>query len=132
MSRSSKELKNTEEAIPLLQKNNVKFAYSGNHGLIELRYGRNNGISFHQFMVDLNNDYTWLKYKDSIISNVDAIVYPCHLYDSTIGFVINDLKEEGFSDVDTIGSAVIIYRDGYRKNIDFSYSVGTTLELSEY
>ena len=115
---SSQELKNTEEAIPFLQKNNVKFAYAGNHGLIDLRYGRSNGISFHEFMVYLNNEYTWSKYKDSIISNVDAIVYPCHLYDSTIGFVINDLKEEGFSDVDTIGGAVIIYRDGYRKNID--------------
>ena len=96
------------EAIVTLRKNNIPFVYLGNARLIELVYGQNQGLSFHNFHQTLTNWQDWQLYKSSFINKADAIVFNKDNIDSEI---INDAHNEGFKYSLKSGTFTILLRD---------------------
>ena len=108
------QLNEVKDAIPHLQKNGTKFAYLANPQLVEVVYGQNQGISFHRFGEELSMPEVWEKNRDNILPQIDAVVYPSSLDLIEAVTVLDDLKNEGFTNIKKIGGAIVMYRDNFK------------------
>lgn len=106
-------LKKFDVSIPYLQREGTKFAPIGEHIVLELTFGKANGLPFQEFQYSLHETDGWEVYRDSMLSSVDAFVYPLGEDLESKG-MIEDIRNSGFTDSLRMGDSMILYRDGYR------------------
>ena len=104
------EIRKLKTAIPFLQEREIKYAAIGEHLALELAYGPDNGLSFHQFHEDLYDKNDWLKNRDVVLARVDAVVYPLDIPYIDYDVILKDLKDAGFTNSLKMGEAVILSR----------------------
>lgn len=104
------EIRNLQEAILYLRKNNIKYAPIGHHHDLQLVYGKDDALSFHEFYDDLFKKNEWRKHKEEILERVDAVVYPLNIPYIDYDEILEDLDKAGFNDSVQMGNAIIRFR----------------------
>lgn len=110
------EINNVDQAIPYLQENNVRFAYFGHHFLIELFYGKNEGLPFQEYQQRLEWEEGWGPYKQQVLKNVDAFVHKDRRAPYFHKVIKPEIESLGFTDSVKMGDATIFFREGYRSS----------------
>lgn len=111
-------------ATLIVRKKGIPYVYVGNHLLMELMTGKNEGPSFQEFHTYINNPQGWLNFREAKLQNIDAVIYSNRYSDLTLEDLLNDIKRFGFTRINKLGDAVIIYREP-RLNKDKSYTLIT-------
>lgn len=104
------ELNDLRPVVERFRNDSVKFLYIGNERSLELVYGLKAGLPFHMYHHSLRNKCDWDKYSDELIGRVEYIIYNRRMIDEEIALILEDVRNEGYTDSNEVGEIVILSR----------------------
>lgn len=108
------------DALSKVHNQKITYICLFDNKLAELVTGDISPVRLHEFHAFLMKKDYWLKNKDSLLPNVEAVVYiPAQkrrFYD--LDWVVSDIEKQGFDKKETVGDAVILYRNRKLENPD--------------
>lgn len=102
--------KKSYPALLEANKEGLNYVYLGNHYVNDILFGEGPALSLHDYHYELSQPEIWFSRKPIFIDKINAVVYPTGDYTPDFNQIIDDLKEEGFTEKREVGQAVILTR----------------------